>query len=159
MSGMREVTSDVPSRVLAGIALFVALGGTGYAISTLPRDSVGTRQLKDGAVTTPKLSRPLRRAVGVRTTTEIVATSVPGEFCGAQVCEYPAGRTVEATAVCPMGSHATGGGFDTAAVQGEPTQVTTSEPTADGRGWRVVLTLTDTSPSLPGATARAVCVA
>jgi hypothetical protein len=36
-------------------ALFVALGGTGYAASVLSKNSVGTKQLKDGAVTSQKL--------------------------------------------------------------------------------------------------------
>ena len=46
------------STVVAYLALFVALGGTTYAAtnSPLPRGSVGTRQLKDQAVTSSKLS-------------------------------------------------------------------------------------------------------
>ena len=41
--------------VVALIALFVALGGGAYAAATLPRNSVGTQQLKDGSVTARKL--------------------------------------------------------------------------------------------------------
>jgi hypothetical protein len=41
--------------VISVIALFVALGGTSYAVTQLPRNSVGTMQLKQGAVTTAKL--------------------------------------------------------------------------------------------------------
>jgi hypothetical protein len=37
------------------LALFVALGGTAYAGATLPRDSVGTGQLRDNAVTSAKV--------------------------------------------------------------------------------------------------------
>ncbi|MEW6583224.1 MAG: hypothetical protein AB1416_10745, partial [Actinomycetota bacterium] len=37
--------------VIAYLALFVALGGTGYAASKLPRNSVGTAQIQAGAVT------------------------------------------------------------------------------------------------------------
>ena len=45
-----------PSMVIALIALFVALGGTSYAaITSLPANSVGTTQLKNGAVSTAKL--------------------------------------------------------------------------------------------------------
>jgi hypothetical protein len=36
-------------------ALIVALGGTGYAALSIPRDSVGSAQLRNGAVTTKKL--------------------------------------------------------------------------------------------------------
>lgn len=39
-----------PSTVLSAVALFVALGGTGYALS-IPRGSVGAAQLRAGAVT------------------------------------------------------------------------------------------------------------
>lgn len=38
------------------IALFIALGGTSYAATQLPVDSVGTRQIRPGAVTPAKLS-------------------------------------------------------------------------------------------------------
>jgi hypothetical protein len=48
----------VPSRSLAVAitALFVALGGTGYAAFSLPKNSVGTKQLKSRAVTGPKIA-------------------------------------------------------------------------------------------------------
>jgi hypothetical protein len=41
--------------VVAIIALFVALGGAAYAAVNLPANSVGTRQLKNGAVTGAKV--------------------------------------------------------------------------------------------------------
>jgi hypothetical protein len=44
-----------PATVIALIALFVALGGTGYAALKLPRNSVGTKQLKANAVTGAKV--------------------------------------------------------------------------------------------------------
>jgi hypothetical protein len=45
-----------PALVVSLIALFVALGGTSYAaITTLPANSVGTKQLKNNAVTGSKL--------------------------------------------------------------------------------------------------------
>jgi hypothetical protein len=44
------------SNVIATIALFIALGGAAVAAG-LPRNSVGTRQLKPGAVTAAKLHR------------------------------------------------------------------------------------------------------
>jgi hypothetical protein len=42
---------------VAYLALFVALGGTGYAAITLPANSVGTKQLKKRAVTGKKIRR------------------------------------------------------------------------------------------------------
>ena len=52
-----------PGLVLAGIALFVALGGGAYAAVTLPRNSVGTKQLKNGAVTLKKINKRARVAL------------------------------------------------------------------------------------------------
>ena len=39
-----------PATVIATLALLVALGGSSYAVSQLPPDSVGTEQLQNGAV-------------------------------------------------------------------------------------------------------------
>jgi hypothetical protein len=44
-----------PSMAVAMIALVVALGGTGYAAVTLPKNSVGAKQLKRNAVTGAKV--------------------------------------------------------------------------------------------------------
>jgi hypothetical protein len=44
------------ANVVSVIALFIALGGAGYAVTTLPKKSVGARQLKKGAVTPPKVA-------------------------------------------------------------------------------------------------------
>ena len=46
-----------PALVISLIALFVALGGTTYAAVSLPKNSVGTKQLKNGAVTRKKINR------------------------------------------------------------------------------------------------------
>jgi hypothetical protein len=44
-----------PAMTVALIALFVAMGGTGYAALKLPRNSVGTKQIKNNAVTGSKV--------------------------------------------------------------------------------------------------------
>jgi hypothetical protein len=43
------------ANVVATLALFVALGGSAYAATQLPKNSVGAKQLKANAVTTAKL--------------------------------------------------------------------------------------------------------
>ena len=43
------------ANVMATVAVFLALGGAGYAASQLPAHSVGTRQLKTNAVTSSKV--------------------------------------------------------------------------------------------------------
>ncbi len=44
-----------PATIIATVALFIALGGTSYAVTQLPKNSVGTRELKTNAVTSPKV--------------------------------------------------------------------------------------------------------
>ncbi len=45
-----------PALVVSIIALVVALGGTSYAAFSVPRNSVGSRQLRKNAVTTKKIA-------------------------------------------------------------------------------------------------------
>ncbi|MFM7551265.1 MAG: hypothetical protein ACKO7Q_00230, partial [Actinomycetota bacterium] len=44
-----------PALVVAVIALVFAMGGTGWAVTQLPKNSVGGKQLKKNAVTSPKI--------------------------------------------------------------------------------------------------------
>jgi hypothetical protein len=46
-----------PALVVASLALAVALGGTGYAAIVLPPNSVGTAQLRNGAVVAAKIKQ------------------------------------------------------------------------------------------------------
>jgi hypothetical protein len=70
----RVVTRYLPSpaMVVACAALAVALGGTGYAALKLPRNSVGTKQLKNSAVTNKKLAR------GAVTAAKVARNSLTG---------------------------------------------------------------------------------
>lgn len=53
---LRAFTSRLSySNVVATLALFIALGGVGYAAATLPENSVGAPQLKKNAVTGSKV--------------------------------------------------------------------------------------------------------
>ena len=58
-----------PALVISLIALFVALGGTTYAATSLPANSVGTQQIKNGAVTASKLNphASVKNAINART--------------------------------------------------------------------------------------------
>lgn len=53
----RRLRPPSPSLVISLIALFVALGGTTYAATSLPTNSVGTAQLRQGAVTKTKINK------------------------------------------------------------------------------------------------------
>jgi hypothetical protein len=53
---MKTAIAHLRANAIAYLALFVALGGTGYAAVSIPAGSVGTRQLRNGAVTAKKLA-------------------------------------------------------------------------------------------------------
>ena len=53
---MRRILDHIRSNIVGYVALFVALGGTSYAAVSLPAGSVGTPQLRNGAVTGRKLA-------------------------------------------------------------------------------------------------------
>ena len=75
-----------PAMVVACIALFVALGGIGYAAVKLPANSVGTKQLKKNAVSSSKIRN------GAVTSTKIGADQVTGQ----QVAEATLGQVPSA---------------------------------------------------------------
>jgi hypothetical protein len=54
------------ANVCASLALFVALGGTGYAAITLPRDSVGSRELRRDSVGASELRADAVRSSNVQ---------------------------------------------------------------------------------------------
>lgn len=54
MSGIRPRITY--ANVMSTIAVFIALGGSAFAVKTLKRNSVGPKQLKRNAVTNPKLA-------------------------------------------------------------------------------------------------------
>lgn len=65
------------ANVVATVALFVALGGASYAAIELPRNSVGTPQLRDGAVTERKLGFTLATAASRSSAPIKVGAEVP----------------------------------------------------------------------------------
>ena len=52
---MLKLKGPSPAMVVACLALAIALSGVGYAAITIPKNSVGTNQLKANAVTSPKV--------------------------------------------------------------------------------------------------------
>jgi hypothetical protein len=67
------------ANVAATTALFISLGGASYAAIVLPANSVGARQLKEGAVTPTALSFP----VGVAAVTDGKIEDLGKSFCNA----------------------------------------------------------------------------
>lgn len=69
------------ANAVSSLALFIALGGTGYAAVKLPAHSVGSRELRDHSVTPRKLAKtaqPLSRAKLRSEITQVVSDPATG---------------------------------------------------------------------------------
>ena len=133
-NGGRLVRRPPAAMVVACVALAIALGGTSYAAISLPANSVGTKQIKDRAVTKTKISArtiaSLRGARGARGLAGPAgpagaggaagpagaagAVGPPGPVALAYIDSGPwsllAGAQRTEQAYCPLGWSATGGG-------------------------------------------------
>ncbi len=102
------------ANVMATLAVFLVLGGGAYAATSLPKNSVGSQQLKAGAITPPKLSGAVKKSIG----SGVGLAGLPGQ-------PGPKGDP---------GSSASAGQFEgwhEVGTQGEPQfQTTWSNPTA-----------------------------
>jgi hypothetical protein len=91
--------------VISLIALFVALGGTSYAVIKLPPRSVGNRELKSNAVTSAKIrARGLVKRVGGLGPADTIAV-LPSGYT-------PANRTMSAAAMVTGTAAVTSGRLD-----------------------------------------------
>jgi hypothetical protein len=82
--------------VVAYLALFVALGGSAFAVSSLPSKSVGTKQLKSGAVTSPKIKNGAVRAAKLANGAVTAAKVKNDSQTGAQIDESTLGTVPDA---------------------------------------------------------------
>jgi hypothetical protein len=73
---MNSFRRPSPALVISIVALFVALGGTGYAAMALPKNSVGAKQIKRNAVTSKKVKNRSVRAA------DLAAGVIPPGFSG-----------------------------------------------------------------------------
>lgn len=85
MKHVRSRLVPSPAMVVAGLALAISLGGTGYAMTSLPRNSVDTPQLKGNAVVSAKVKNGSLRAV------DFAADQLPAGRAGPQGPAGPAG--------------------------------------------------------------------
>lgn len=87
-----------PATIIAIVALVFAAGGTGYAVTRLPGNSVGTVQIKNHAVTTPKLAATtVARIAGL--TYKTATVMAPPGTAGVIDVPAPAGLTAIAGGV------------------------------------------------------------
>lgn len=110
------------ANVAATLALFLALGGAAYAATQLPRNSVGTRQLRAEAVTAGKIAKKTRRQLrgsrgpaGPQGATGKAGKQGPKGATGAKGAQGPAGKDGEA---------GTGPAFESVSKPGTPTPFT-----------------------------------
>jgi hypothetical protein len=97
-----------PALAVACCALAVALGGTSYAAVSLPANTVGTAQLKNGAVTAKK----------VRLHALLFSNLKSGQVLGSTITVVPPDASVAAGSFalqqvdCPSGYQALSGGVE-----------------------------------------------
>ncbi len=104
----RRITS---AHVLAGTALFVALGGTSYAAVSLPKDSVGTAQLRKNAVASSDIRKDAVTSAKVRNGSLGVADLSKGAVASLRTPgpAGPVGATGAPGAQGPPGPHGPAG--------------------------------------------------
>jgi hypothetical protein len=154
-----------PAMIVACVALVVALGGVSYAATVLPKDSVGTIQLKKKAVTASKLRKNSVTGAKVRDSSLVAADFKPGQLpAGPRGAQGPKGDPglsgvayvekvappippggIDGTTVqCPAGTKALSGGV----VAEDSAPIVESFPTG-GEGWSVLVRNDTGHPVIP----------
>ena len=85
------------ANVMATVAVFVALGGGAYAAATLPKNSVGTKQLKNNAVVASKVKNGSLTARDFRSGQLPRGAQGPPGLTGQKGDTGPAGPTASAS--------------------------------------------------------------
>jgi len=142
-----------PANVIACLALFFALGGTGWAGQVLKKASVGSAQLKSNSVTTSKIAD--RAVTKSKLAAGVVGGVNPGKITKVDspiAAIQPNSTGTVVTATCPAGAKAVGGGFS----EGLYGKELSAGPTPDGTGWTATFG-TDASPA--SVTVSVMCIA
>ncbi|MGH2940472.1 MAG: hypothetical protein ACRDPE_20380 [Solirubrobacterales bacterium] len=101
------------ANVVASLALFLALGGAAFAATQLPRNSVGTGQLKPGAVTAGKIAKKTRNQLqGARGATGPAGPQGKTGKQGAKGATGAKGETGPRGATGATGADGTGPAFE-----------------------------------------------
>ena len=178
---MRGRLRPSPAMVVAFIALFVAIGGSSYAVTRLPSGSVGSKQLKKNAVTGAKVkNRSLTVAdikvaslAGVASAVSAASATHANAAGGLDKITYinaPSGvpaapppdaagnqpsTIAGASATCPPGTYAIAGGVGVD--DNTNTSVVDSFPEPGGHAWTARVDNNDPGAA-HGFTVVAVCV-
>lgn len=140
-----------PAMIVALIALFVSLGGAAFAAGILPKNSVGSKQLKKNSVTSVKvkdaslkaadfaagqLPAGAKGATGATGPKGATGEVTPGTFLGGKVtaqfeaaaADLANGANQSYAVFCPAGQIATGGGGRGDDTLSEETILTNTRP-------------------------------
>lgn len=98
------------ANLVATLALFVALGGASYAAVKLPRNSVGTSQLRNGAVTAGKISKGAKAALAAAGQVGPAGPAGPQGPAGPMGAQGPAGSPGSDASIAPGPVHLITGG-------------------------------------------------
>jgi hypothetical protein len=116
-----------PAMVVALIALFIALGGGAYAAVSMPANSVGSKQLKNGAVIGSKLATNAITSAKVKDGSLLAQDFAAGQLrAGPQGATGPRGATGFVGPPGPAGPAGATGPPGPAAVSAEFTTTNTS---------------------------------
>jgi Pentapeptide repeats (8 copies) len=92
----RWLRAPSPAMIVACIALFVALGGTSYAAIRLPANSVGTKQIKNSAVTGVKVKNATLTGAKIKNATLTGAKIKDASLTGADIVASTLGKVPSA---------------------------------------------------------------
>jgi hypothetical protein len=138
------------SNVMVTVLAFIVLGGTAFAVAKLGKNTVGSKQLKAGAVHTADIADGAVTAgklAGATTTVRSATATVP--LTCTETTFSPTNSTLfcsgqkSLTVPCEPGEHATGGGFTPSTTSGSPSSSTSQlesrpDPTSGTpTGWYV----------------------
>jgi hypothetical protein len=131
-----------PALVIACLALAISLSGAAYAVSTaLPRNSVGTVQLKNNSVNSAKVKNASLRAADFAAGQIPAGPQGPAGPPGTSGLQLISGSGASNSSTpkseqqdCPAGKRAVGGGGVITGVATN-TFLSASRPTDPGTGW------------------------
>jgi hypothetical protein len=163
------------ANVMATIAVFLALGGVSYAAFKLPKNSVGAKQIKRGAVNGAKVKLSTIPAAAIRggvyTKDESNGRYLGGTIVVNKTVSGPIGANEFKTGKveCPAGYQAIGGGVDpenvlnakvsvsAPLIEGEEPELKPDGQYGPANGWFGAISTQGAAASTPGLVLQVVC--